>query len=270
MFIFKSLKTTNNGYGEINFYTKECISLKFKMIIRNCTNPYKLLTIMKIRTAILFCLISSFLNAQDISRVTIGMDFFLFNRIYENGYGKANYSSTGVYIEKPIQLNFIKQTFLNPGLSYKSINETFSTSQSALGGSFSNDLKHNTFSAYLKIIHKVEIEKIKPSVLYFGAFGGTHFITWARGSARSSSVLYEQANWENSDYRENPSHLFNKMYFGFLTGIQFTNNSFIEPSLELRILPLYGEYKGNKLTPFEIALNLRLGGNRLKQKEYKN
>lgn len=228
------------------------------------TNYFK---IMKTFTSILLCLVTFLLNAQESPKLNIGMDFFLFNRIYENGYGKADYSSIGAFIEKPIQLNFLRQTFLNPGISYKSINEDFATSQSALGGSFSNDLNHNTFSGYLKIIRKVEMVKIKPAVLYFGAFGGAHFITWARGNARSSSVLYEQANWENSNYKENPSHLFNKMYFGFLTGIQFTNNSFIEPSLELRLLPLYGEYKGNKLNPFEIAINLGFGENRLKELE---
>lgn len=222
---------------------------------------------MKAPTLILLCLMTLFSKAQEPPKLNVGTDLFVINNSYENRYGKANYSSIGVFIEKPIQITFLKQTFLNPGLSYKSINENFSTSQTALGGNFSNNLNHNTFSGYLKIIHKVKIVKIQPAIFYFGAFGGAHFITWARGSARSSSVLYEQDNWVKSDYRENPSHLFHKMYFGFLTGIQFTNNSFIEPSFELRMLPHYGEYKENKLNPFEIALNLRLGRNRLKQED---
>lgn len=221
---------------------------------------------MKALTLILICLICFYSNAQENTKLNIGMEVLMLDRIYENGYGTANYSSAGVFIEKPIHLKFLRQTFINPGFSYKSINETFSTSSSALGGHFWSDLNHNSISGYLKTINKVEFEKIKPAVFYFGAFGGAHLITWARGNAQSSSKLYEQANWENSDYREDPSHLFNKMYFGFLCGIQFTNNSFIEPSLELRILPHFGEYMENKLNPFEIALNMGLRGNRLKLK----
>ena len=213
---------------------------------------------MKTKTVLLLCFISLFSNAQEIQKLNVGLDFLLFKGSYENGYGTVNYSSKGgAFIEKAFQLNFLKQTFLSPGLSYKSINEKFSGG--GLGGGSASNLNHYAMSGYLKIIHKTEILKLKSAAFYYGAFGGAHFITWARGSASSYSLLYEQANWENPDYKEDPSHLFNKMYFGILTGVQFTNNSFIKPSLELRLLPLYGEYKEHVVSPFELVLNLGFG-----------
>ena len=80
-------------------------------------------------------------------------------------------------------------------------------------------------------------------------------------------MFYKEANWENPNYKEDQSHLFKKMYFGFLTGIEFTNNTLISPSLELRFIQRYGEYKGAVLNPFEIAINLVLRSKMIKSKE---
>lgn len=208
---------------------------------------------MKAKTVLLLCFISLFSNAQEIQKLNVGFNFLLFKGSYENGYGTVNYSSRGgAFIEKAFQVNFLKQTFLSPGLSYKSINEKYSGG--GLGGGSASQLNHYALSGYLKIIHETE------AGFYYGALGGANFITWARGSASSYSGLYEQANWENPNYKEDPSHLFHKMYAGILVGVQFTDISSIKPSLELRLLPRLGEYKEHVLSPFEVVLNLGFGG----------
>ncbi len=221
---------------------------------------------MKTKIVILLCFISFFSNAQEIPKLNAGIDLLIFKGSYENEYGTTTYSSRGgVFLEKAFQFNFLKQIVLTPGLSYKSIHEK--TQGGGMGAGSSSDLNHYTISGYLKFIRKAEIIKIKPAVLYYGGFGGAHFYTWAKGSASNHSVFYEEANWENLNYKEDPSPLFKKMYFGFLTGIEFTNNGFIRPSFEVRFMPLYAESKGNVLNPFELAINLAFGSKKLEQKE---
>lgn len=211
---------------------------------------------MKAKTVLLLCFVSLFSNAQEIQKLNVGFNFLLFKGSYENGYGIVNYSSRGgAFIEKAFQVNFLKQTFLSPGLSYKSVNEKYSGG--GLGGGSASKLNHYALSGYLKIIHETEIST--SAAFYYGAFGGANFVTWARGSASSYSSLYEQANWENPNYKEDPSHLFNKVYAGILTGLQFADISSIKPSLELRFLPRFGEYKEHVLSPFELVLNLGFG-----------
>ena len=221
---------------------------------------------MKAKIVLLLCFLSFFSNAQEIQKFNAGFDFLLFKVSYENGYGTVNYSSRGgAFVEKAIQLSFLKQTFLSPGLAYKSINEKYSGG--GLGGGSASKLNHYALSGYLKIIHKTEL--FKSAGFYYGALGGANFITWARGNASSYSLQYEQANWENPNYKEDPSHLFHKMYAGILTGVQFSEKTSIKTSLELRLLPRLGEYKEQVLSPFEFVLNLGFGGN-VQNKKDKN
>lgn len=213
---------------------------------------------MNTKIAIVLCFMSLFSKAQEIPKLNAGIDFLTFKGSYENENGTTHYSSRGgIFLEKAFQLYFINQFVLSPGLSFKSINEKYSGG--GMGGGSSSDLNHHTISGYLKIIHRAEIIKFKPSVLYYGGFGGAHFYTWAKGSASNHSTLYEQANWENPNYKEDPSHLFKKMYIGFLAGVEFATTGFIRPSFEVRFMPIYAESHGNLLNPFELAINLAFG-----------
>ena len=210
---------------------------------------------MKTKIITLFLLVSFYSNAQEIPKFNVGIDYFLLHASYENGYGSADYSSHGgVFVEKPFQFSFLKPIVFSPGLSFKTIHENFGGG--GLGGGSSSSLNHHSFSGYLRIIHKIRLEKIKPAMFYFGGIGGAHFYTWAKGSASSYSTLYPQANWQNSNYKEDPSHLFHKMYFGVLAGIEFTNNSSVTPSFEVKLLPKFGEYRENVLSPVELSINL--------------
>ncbi len=210
---------------------------------------------MKTKIIALILLVSFYSKAQDIPKFNVGIDYLLLHASYENAYGSVEYSSRGgVFIEKPFQFDFLKPVGFSPGLSFKTIHENFGGG--GLGGGSSSSLNHYSFSGYLKIIHKMNLEKIKPAVFYFGAFGGAHFYTWAKGSASSYSTLYPKANWKDSNYKEDPSHLFRKMYVGLLAGIEFPNKSFITPSFEVKYIPNYGEYKENVLSPVELSINL--------------
>lgn len=221
---------------------------------------------MKTKIAILLCFTSLFLNAQEIPKLNTGIDFLIIYKNLDNSNGALNYSSKGgVFIEKPFQISLLRQIVLSPGLSFKAINENFNGG--GLGAGSTSDLNHYSINGYLKIIRKTDIIKIKPAVLYYGVFGGPHLYTRAKGSKSNYSMFYPEANWENQNYKEEPSHFFKKMYFGFLTGIEFTGNAFIKPSMEVRFLPIIGEYKENVLNPFELAINLAFGTQKLKLKE---
>lgn len=213
---------------------------------------------MKIKIALLLCIISHGLNAQDRSKLNFGIDYILFGGVSDNWSGEVTYSSRGgAFVEKPFQLKFAKQLYLSPGLSFKKINEKYHGG--GLGAGFSSDLDHYALSSYVKVIHKPEIQVLKPASVYFGGFGGARLYTWARGSASSYSVLYPQANWENDNYKEDPSHLFKKLYFGPVAGLEFTNEGVFRPSLEVRYMLQFGEYYEKILRPFELVVNIGIG-----------
>lgn len=221
---------------------------------------------MRTKILLLLCFISLLSMAQEIPKLNAGIDFLLFNGEIENSSGTFNYSSkVGFFLEKPFQSNASKRIFFNPGLSFKAINQDYSGG--GLGAGSTSELNHYSISGYLKIIYKTDFINKKHTGLYFGVFGGTPFYTWVKGSTSSYSTLYPEANWEKPNYKEHPSQLFEKMYFGLLTGIGFANNAFIKPSLEVRFLPIFGEYKESVLNPFELAINLAFGTKKLKLKE---
>lgn len=210
---------------------------------------------MKTIVLLFVCFIPLVSGAQQFN---VGIDYSFFKNSYENSGEVANYNSKGgVFLEKGFQLKFLKNIVISPGVSLKKINEKFS--DGGLGAGFSSELDHYSFGGYCKIVRTFEIAKIKPAVLYLGALGGARITSWAKGSTESYSRLDSQLNGIDSDYKENPSHLFHKMHYGFLAGVVFSNSSFIEPALELRFMPTYGEYKENILSPFELAINIGFG-----------
>lgn len=213
---------------------------------------------MKALFILLLCIVSLTSVAQDSTLLKIGVDYMLFQSNTEDGSGQTSYySKGGISLEKPFQFNFLKQVVVSPGLSYKIINENYSGG--GLGAGSSSDLNHHTFSGYLKIVHRTNLEKIIPAVFYFGILGGAHIRTWAKGSASSYSAFYTEGNWDNPNYKEDPSHLFKKGYYGLLVGIEFSNNTFMTPAFELKCMPRYGEYNGNLINPVELSIQLGFG-----------
>lgn len=207
---------------------------------------------------LVFVMLAFVASAQDSTLFKIGIDYMLFQSNTEDGSVQTSYySKGGISLEKPFQFNSLKQVVFSPGLSYKIINENYSGG--GLGAGSSSDLNHHTFSGYLKIVHRTNLEKIIPAVFYFGILGGAHIRTWAKGSASSYSKFYNEGNWDNPNYKEDPSHLFNKGYYGILAGIEFSNSTFITPAFELRFMPRYGEYNGNLINPVELSIQLGFG-----------
>ena len=213
---------------------------------------------MKALVIFLLCIASLTSVAQDSTLFKIGIDYMLFQSNKEDGSGQTSYfSKGGISIEKPFNISVLKQVVISPGLSYKIINENYSGG--GLGAGSSSDLNHHSLSGYLKIVHRTSMEKLLPAIFYFGAFGGVHIRTWAKGSASSYNMFSSEGNWSNPDYKEDPSHLFKKGYYGILAGIEFSNNTVITPAFEVRCIPQYGEYKGNLINPVELAIQLGFG-----------
>lgn len=202
---------------------------------------------------LLLCFISLFANAQ---RINVGADYLFLRDAYDDG--DAIYKSKGgLFVEKGFELKSLKQIIIRPGISFKTIHEDFFSGGNAAG--FSRDLNHYSVSAYCKIIRTIEIAKIKPILFHVGALGGATITSWARGKASNYSMFDHEANWSDPHYKENPSQLFRKMYYGFLAGMTFRNNSSIEPALELRFMPGYGQYSQNVLNPLELAVSIGFG-----------
>ena len=213
---------------------------------------------MKQKLIRLFLFVSLFGSAQDLPKLNVGADFMFFSKEYDNPYGEATYDSRGgFFVEKPFQMKFYRRLYISPGVSFKNIYERYRGG--GMGAGFSCNLNHYSINSYLKAIYKPEIRILKPTLLYFGALGGTHLYTWAKGSAHSWSLSATQANWSKENYREDPSHLYNNLFFGLLAGIELTGKGIIRPSIEVRWMPNYGEYQGNKTNPFELAINLGIG-----------
>jgi hypothetical protein len=213
---------------------------------------------MKTKLILLFLFVSLFGNAQNPTKLNFGADFMLFLGEYNNPYGDATYDSRGgFFVEKPFQMKFYRRLYISPGVSFKNIYERYRGG--GMGAGFSCILNHYSINSYLKTIYKPEIRILKPTSLYFGALGGTHLYTWEKGSAHSWSMFSPQANWSKENYREDPSHLYNNLFFGLLAGIELTGKGIIRPSIEVRWMPNYGEFQRNKISPFELAINLGIG-----------
>lgn len=213
---------------------------------------------MKQKLILLLLFASLFGSAQDLPKLNVGVDFMLFRGEYDNSSGEVTYDSRGgFFVEKPFQTKFFRQLYISPGVSFKNTYERFHSG--GLGGSFTSKLNHYTINSYVKAIYKTEIEILKPTSLYFGATGGTHLYTWAKGSASSWVMSSPECTWQKDNYKEDPSHLYNKLFFGFLAGIELFDKGIIRPSIEVRWMPDYGEYQGNKTSPFELAINLGIG-----------
>lgn len=213
---------------------------------------------MKTKLILVFLFVSLWGSAQNPTKLNFGADFMVFRGEYDNPYGEATYDSRGgFFVEKPFQMKFARQFYVSPGVSFKNIYERYHGG--GRGAGFSCILNNYSINSYLKTIYKPEIRILKPTSLYFGALGGTHLYTWEKGSAHSWSISASQANWSKENYRENPSHLYNKLFFGLLAGIELTGKGIIRPSIEVRWMPNYGEFQRNKISPFELAINLGIG-----------
>lgn len=213
---------------------------------------------MKLKLISLLCIISLFADAQKHSIVNAGFDFLLFRGKYENEYGEVNYNSKGgLFVEKSFQFPYIKNVFVNPGISFKIINEK--VFGGGLGAGVSSSLNHYNLIGYLKIIHKPDFIRINPAVFYYGALTGTPIYTQANGSVYSYSVVDREDNWDDPDHKEAPSHLYKKIYYGILAGVEFSNNALVTPAFEVRFLPVFAKYHHHKLHPFELAINLKFG-----------
>ncbi len=221
---------------------------------------------MKIAAVFLMFCITTLAVAQDVSILNTGFDLMIFSGKTMNESGMTNYSSKGgVFLEKPFRLGSSEKLFLSPGFSYKSINEKYQGG--GMGGALTSELNHSSLSGYIKLIRKTKIIKISPAVLYFGGFAGFNMYTRAKGKTSSYNVFYFDANWEDRDFYEEPSHLFKKVYGGILTGVEFKNHSFIQPSVEIKFLPNYGRYRGKVLNPFEVGINLAFASKKTKSQE---
>lgn len=213
---------------------------------------------MKLKLILLLLFASLFGSAQNTARLHIGADFMFFSKEYDNPYGEATYDSRGgFFVEKPFQMKFFRQLYISPGVSFKNIYERFHSG--GLGAAIWLKMNHYSVNSYVKAIYKPEINILKPSSLYLGTLGGTHLYTWGEGNVSSHGMSDLQGKWANGDYREEPSHLYNNLFYGFLAGIELTGKGIIRPSIEVRWMPNYGEYQGNKTSPFELAINLGIG-----------
>jgi hypothetical protein len=214
--------------------------------------------IMKSKITIFLCIISFLSTAQEISKLNIGVDYLILKNYYSNRYGDFHYTpQIGGFVEKPFLFPLFKSVIFSPGLSFNTIHEKFHGG--GLGAGSYKDLTHYSFSGYGKLIHQTHFRIFPRITFYFGGLIGTRLITWSKGNASNYSISYPEANWEDPDYTERPSHLYKKMYAGLLSGLEFKTHSFIHPSFEARFLPRYGQYKQNMLNPFEIALQIGLG-----------
>jgi hypothetical protein len=217
------------------------------------------LKISAIKLILLFCVIFvSGTKAQNAAKFDIGGEYMLFRGEYDYVDNEKMYSSRGgLFIEKPIQLTSLSGNYFTPGLSYKNIYESYGGG--GLGAQFSSDLNHQSISGYFKLIHKFNFEVLKPQSIYIGGMFGAQIYTWATGTSSNSDSSNHDRNWSDRYYSEQPSHLFKKVYYGFVAGIEFADKGFIRPAIEVRYYPEFAEYRQTVLRPFELAVNFGIG-----------
>lgn len=223
---------------------------------------------MKAKIIILFCLISLFSNAQKISKINIGIDYWLTYKNHESSLGYVAYApKVGIFIEKPFLINPSKNIVLSLGVNYKNINESFHSF--GLGGpGAAGNLDHQSIGTYLKVIQNTEIKIFKQGFLYYGGFGGINLYTWVTGEQTTWGGYKSNTENSGSSNCTNKSELYNKFFWGFVSGYSFASNAKINPSVELRILPYYGKFKQDILpNPFEIAVKLEIGKKAIKIEE---
>lgn len=217
------------------------------------------LKISGIKLILLVCvLFVSGAKAQNAANFNIGADYMLFRGFYEYVDNEKMYSSRGgIFIEKPIQLTSLSGNYLSPGLSYKNIYESYGVG--GLGAQFSSDLNHQSISGYFKLIHQFNCEVLKPQSIYIGGMGGMQIYSWATGTSSFNISGDHIHSYTDRYHSEQPSHLFKKVYCGFVAGIEFADKGFIRPAIEVRYYPSFAKYHDTVIRPFELAVNFGIG-----------
>ena len=213
---------------------------------------------MKLKLIFIFCIVSLTAGSQELPTINAGLDFLLFRGKYINQYSEANYNSKGgVFVEKPFHFPYVNNVFAVPGISFKVIHEKIFGG--GLGAGVSSSLNHFSLSGYLKITHKPDFLKTGSAIFYYGGLAGAPIHTQANGSATGYSAIDESKNWDDPDHKEDPSHLYKKIYYGVLAGMEFSGTTRVTPSLEVRFLPFFANYHHHELHPFELAVNIKFG-----------
>ncbi|MBT3384763.1 MAG: hypothetical protein HN778_13015 [Prolixibacteraceae bacterium] len=134
--------------------------------------------------AIILNLFSSAAFSQEtpIFNISVGMPIsFQHNYSTSGGTPTLSMERINLLIEKPIKISENDKWSINPGISYFLFNEIDKSSDSALGGWYSNMYKHNGISITTKLLYDLNYSSEKIHNWYFGAVAGAYIYTKTTG-----------------------------------------------------------------------------------------
>lgn len=192
---------------------------------------------------------------QENSSWNIGVGMPVFKGNYnESSYEYSIGSLPSIFVEKPLEINFlnIDNLIIGPGLAFLSLRE--SGNWGGMGGGGTRELTHKSLNSYLKITQRNLFNKKNHAQWYFGAITGIHLFTRTTGEKSSHSVFTPQANWTNSDFKDSAHNFFHSFYFGLVAGFEpkIQGNSILKPTFEFSFYPAFVTINENKVSAVGI------------------